>query len=404
MGWKVSNVLDQRLQFVNDYKTGDWNFSELCWEYGVSRQTGYKWLNRYEQQGLTGLQDQSRAPHHHPQAVNAQLIEWILAIKAKHPYWGARKIVAHLQRQSPEQKWPAVSTVGELLKQHGLTVGRKRRSVARAEEGPLAHAVAANRVWSIDFKGWFRTGDGQRCDPLTLIDNYSRYLLRCQAVPVESTACVKPIMEAAFREYGLPERIRSDNGPPFSTNGEAGLTALSVWWLKLGILPERIRPGRPQQNGRQERMHATLKQETASPPAGSVRQQQQRFDQFRREYNEERPHEALGQKPPACFYVCSSREYPKRLPALEYPSGWKVKRVQVGGKFCWSHSWRPFVSHALVNEYIGLEPIDDRHWRVWFAGWELGMVDAAMSRLYTKPEWQRKQAREAKRVSVGSTV
>jgi transposase InsO family protein len=228
MGWKVSNVIEQRMRFVNAYASGNGSMAELCREYGISRETGYKWVERYEQEGWQGLQDRSRAPHHHRQAVSAELTEWMLGIKAKHPYWGARKIVAHLQRQAPEQKWPAVSTTGELLKQHGLTVGRKRRGKARGGEGPLGQAGAANQVWSVDFKGWFRTGDGERCDPLTLTDNYSRYLLRCQAVPMESTVYVKPVMEAAFREYGLPERILSDNGPPFNSNGEAGLTALNV--------------------------------------------------------------------------------------------------------------------------------------------------------------------------------
>jgi len=399
MGWKVKDVQEQRFRFIEEYDREDVSLSALCQSYGISRPTAYKWIERYQEEGLGGLQDRSRAPHHPARAMAEGVKELILAVKAKHGYWGARKIVAHLEAHAPGQDWPAVSSVGELLKQHGLTVARKRRLRPERTHQPLAHADEVHRVWSVDFKGWFRTGDGQRCDPLTLTDNYSRYLLRCQALRAETTVQVKPVMEAAFREYGLPERIRSDNGAPFASQGGSGLTALSVWWIRLGIVPERITPGCPQQNGRHERMHLTLQQQTADPPAATRRRQQQRFDAFRQEYNQQRPHEALQQKPPAQFFRASSRPYPARLPQIEYPSGWQVRRVCSGGKF--RHAGQlPFVSHALVGEVIGLEPMEDGYWRTWFGGYPLGVLDTTHARILTASEWQRLLARKARQTEV----
>jgi hypothetical protein len=240
----------------------------------------------------------------------------------------------------------------------------------------LAHATEANRVWCADFKGWFRSGDGDRIDPLTISDAYSRYLLRCQAVRAADFGHSKPIFEAAFREYGLPDRIRTDNGAPFGSNGESGLTGLAVWWIKLGITPERIQPGKPQQNGRHERMHRTLKQATARPPASNRRAQQRRFDEFRREYNEQRPHEALGQITPASCYVPSARAYPPRVAEIDYPEDWQVRRVSGGGQMRW-HSKSVFVAHALKGEAVGLEPMGDGHWRVWFSFYDIGILDEA---------------------------
>jgi transposase InsO family protein len=399
MGWKVSNVWEERFRFVEEQRSERGSIAELCRVYGITRPTAYKWLARYEEEGIQRLQDRSRAPHHPAHALEESVKSWILGVKAKHPFWGARKIVAYLKAQSPKQKWPAVSSVGELLKQYGLTVARKRRRRGEAARLPLAHADGANRVWSVDFKGWFRTADGKRCEPFTLTDNYSRFLLRCQALPEQTTVQIKPVMEAAFREYGLPERIRSDNGAPFGSNGETGLTALSVWWIRLGILPERIEPGQPQQNGRPERMHLTLKQETTIPPAATLRAQQRRFDRFLQEYNCERPHEALGQKPPAQFYAASPRPYPTRLPELEYPSDWQTRRVCSGGKFHGGGKGLAFISHALVGERIGLQSIDDRYVRLWFGAYELGVLDKAPNSIYSPVQWQRWLVRQAKRVS-----
>ena len=397
MGWKVRKVVEERFRFVEDYNAEDWTVAELCRHYGISRSTAYKWLERYQAEGLAGLQDRSRAPLHHPNALSAEVQQLLLAVKSKHSYWGARKLLAHLAAQAPGQHWPAQSTVGEFLKQQGLTVARRKRPHSPASTQPLAQADAPNRIWSIDFKGWFRTGDGQICYPLTVTDNYSRMLLRCQVLRAESTVLVQPVLAAAFREYGLPERIRSDNGTPFGSNGHSGLSALAVWWLKLGIVPERIQPGCPQQNGRHERMHLTLKHETAKPPQPTLRLQQRRFDAFRQEYNQQRPHEALGQTPPGAHYEPSPRPYPSRVPQTHYNPLWRTCPISAGGKFRLNSAQMIFVSHALEGERIGLEPLDERFSRAWFQGYELGIVDHAEGRLYNPQSWQQRKTREARR-------
>lgn len=368
--------MEERFRFVEEWNSGDWSLSELCRFYGVTRGTGYKWIARYEAGGLEALRDRSRAPHAHPNAVSAEMEELVISIREKHPSWGAPKIRAKLEDRNGGPRIPAESTIGAILKRSGLTVARKRRRSSRRATQPLAEGGAPNTVWCADFKGWFRTEDGTRIDPLTISDAYSRFLFRCQAVKAADYLHSKPVFEASFREYGLPERMRTDNGPPFGSNGESGLTGLSVWWIKLGILPEHIEPGRPQQNGRHERMHRTLKQETASPPCSNRRAQQERFDQFRREYNEERPHEALGQKTPASYYEPSPRVYPERLREVEYASDWQVRRVTEGGQIRWSGE-QVFVAHALKGETVGLEQIDEQHWRVWFSFYEIGILDAA---------------------------
>jgi transposase InsO family protein len=289
-----------------------------------------------------------------------------------------------LRLEHPELKLPAESTIGAILHRNGLTVARKRRRGSRPASQPLAEAGAANTIWCADFKGWFRTADGTRIDPLTISDAYSRYLLRCQAVAAADYLHSKPVFEAAFREYGLPERIRTDNGAPFGSNGESGLTGLSVWFIKLGITPEHIQPGKPQQNGRHERMHRTLKQETASPPAGSRRAKQERFDRFREEYNQERPHQALKQQTPASYYEISDRVYPGRLRAAEYPEGWQVRCVSPGGQMRWSGQY-VFVAHALEGERVGLEQIEESLWRVRFRSYEVGILDSKKLRI-RRPE------------------
>jgi transposase InsO family protein len=384
MPWKKDGVSEERFRFIEEWKSDDWSLAELCEQFGVTRKTGYKWLERYEAAGMEGLRDQSRAPHRHPNALTEATQERILKVRAEHPYWGARKIRAFLKRQEGADVIPAMSTIGNLLKTNGLTIPRKRRPRARPSQQPLAHATEANRVWCADFKGWFRSGNGDRIDPLTISDAYSRYLLRCQAVRAADLAHSQPIFEAAFREYGLPDRMRTDNGAPFGSNGESGLTGLSVWWIKLGIVPERIQPGKPQQNGRHERMHRTLKQATACPPARNRGAQQRRFDQFRWEYNEQRPHEALGQATPASCYAPSARPYPRRLAEVEYPEGWQVRRVSPGGQIRWRTEYI-FVAHALQGEVVGIEPVEDGRWRVWFSFYDIGILDAARLRI-RRPE------------------
>jgi transposase InsO family protein len=366
--------MEERFKFLQECQSQDWSLAELCRRYEVSRKTGYKWLKRYEEQGLDGLRDQSRAPHHHPNQVLVEVEDAVLELRRQYPLWGPEKLQARLQRVAPEIIWPAPSTIGELLKRRGLTVPRKRHRKAGPSLNPLSHAAGANQVWCVDFKGWFRCGDGSRCDPLTITDAYSRYLLRCQVVKGIDERSVRDVMEAAFREYGLPDAMRNDNGEPFASTGVGGLSRLAVWWVKLGIRPERIPRGKPQHNGRHERMHRSLKAATARPPARSLRAQQQAFDEFREEYNQQRPHEALQMKTPAEFYRVSARPYPSRLAEPEYPSEWEIRRVRECGTMRWWSS-SVFVGRALTDESIGLEPLNDGIWRVWFFRYPLGLFD-----------------------------
>ena len=374
MSWKETSVVDERWQFIEECKCQEWSMAEVCRRFEISRKTGYKWLGRYESGGMEALQDGSHAPHENPRRVVEEVEEAIVKARGKHPHWGPVKLRAWLERTEPERQWPAPSTMGEILHRHGLAVPRKKRAKAAPNSEPLKHAAGANVVWCADYKGWFRCQDGSRCDPLTITDAYSRFLLRCQVARHPDQWYTKPLFEATFREYGLPERIRIDNGAPFATVGIGGLSELSVWWIKLGIRPERIEPGKPAQNGRHERMHRTLKQETAEPPRANLREQQKAFDEFRKEYNEERPHESLKGKTPGEWYQASVRPYRSRIHEVEYPVGFEVRRISGGGQMRWKCGY-VFVGRALRGERIGLEPIEEGRWRVWFSFYELGELD-----------------------------
>jgi|SRR5215472_1705736 len=375
MPWKESSVLDQRLEFVLEYNRNLVTMAELCREHEISRQTGYKWVERHQQEGRRGLEDLSRAPQRHPNQISAKIAERILDLRREHPLWGPRKLQAYLCQRYSRTVWPAASTIGELLHRQGLTIPRRLRRKTPPYTQPFASADQPNRVWCADFKGWFRTGDGKRIDPLTLSDACSRYLLRCQVVEKTNTEQLLGIYEAAFREYGLPGTIRNDNGAPFASRAIAGISRLSLYLMKLGIVPERIEPGHPEQNGRHERMHRTLKAETANPPAANGRAQQRCFDRFRREYNEERPHEALQQRTPSSCYTASTRPYPARVKEPEYGNGMHVRGVGKRGAFKWKNQ-RVFISETLSGESIGLEPIDDRYFKVYFAVFPLARFDS----------------------------
>jgi transposase InsO family protein len=304
--------MDQRVAFVADWLRAEWTMTELAERYQISRKTAYKWLDRYEADPMHGLADRSRAPRTPGRAMGDEVRKAVLRLRRAHPRWGPKKLRAILTTRAPHGAWPAPSTMGDLLRREGLSQPRRRvRSVMPLTQ-PLAAATAPNAVWTTDFKGWFRTSDGTRCDPLTIADACSRFVLCCRIVP-PSERGVRPWFERTFREYGLPWAMRSDNGSPFATTGAGRLSHLAVWWLKLGIQLDRIDPGHPEQNGRHERFHLTLQQDTTTPPAATARQQQRRFDRMRREFNTERPHEALGQQPPARVYVASPRPYPDRL-------------------------------------------------------------------------------------------
>ncbi len=375
MPWRHVDAKSERLQFVRDARQRLVTFTELCALYGISRVTGYKWLERAEHSGLDFLQELSRRPHSCPHATPAELQARLLEARRRHPTWGPRKLLALVHRQDRRHgtafAWPARSTVAELLRRNGLTAPRRRRP-ARGHLGrPLTPMSAPNVIWTVDYKGQFRLGDNRYCFPLTVQDGFSRYLLGCRGLTGTTTVECRPVFQRLFQEYGLPEIIRSDNGVPFATGALARLSQLSVWWIRLGIYPETIEPAHPEQNGRHERMHRTLKRETTRPPAPTPRSQQQRFDLFREEYNTVRPHEALGDATPASLYTRSPRPYPNTPPPVEYPSHFEVRLVSANGGIKWERSWVN-VSHVLGGEYVGFEEIDDGEWNLYFGRMKLG--------------------------------
>jgi transposase InsO family protein len=367
--------MDEKLRFVFEYELGERSMTELCQRYEITRETGYVWLRRYRRAGAAGLIEHSRAAHRHGNQTPEDLEQMVLELRQAHMRWGPRKLKRVLERDAPGRVWPAASTIGALLKRQGLVVARKKRMRTAPYTEPLAHADGANRVWCADFKGWFRTADRQRIDPLTISDAHSRYLLRCQAVEKTDTARVQAIFEAAFREYGMPQAMRTDNGAPFASRAVAGLSRLAVWWIKLGIVPERIAAGHPEQNGRHERMHRTLKQETAQPPAANRREQQRTLDRFRQEYNQVRPHEALHMQTPAAVYQPSARTFPARVPEPEYPETMLVRSVRPHGHFRWK-KYDVFLSEVLWGERVGLLPEDDRWFTIYFAQLPLARFDS----------------------------
>ena len=374
MPWKVSGVVEKRQQFVAEYASGEWTMTDLCRAHGITRPTGYAVLRRYGRWGEAGLEEQSRAPVRHPNQTPPAIEAQVLALRRQHPRWGPRTLKHLLSDRAEDIAWPAASTIGAMLDREGLTRHRKKRRRVEACQQPFAPVTEPNDEWAGDFKGWFRTQDGERIDPLTISDSSSRYLLRCQAVDCSDSERVRAIFEAAFREYGMPRAIRTDNGAPFASRAIAGLSRLAVWWIKLGIVPQRIEAGHPEQNGRHERMHRTLQEATAEPAAANRRAQQRSFDEFRQEYNQVRPHQALGMQTPGAVYKSSPREYPARVPEPEYGNALKVRRVYPHGQFFWKDQ-QVFLSKVLAGERVGLLPIDDRYYRVYLAALPIARLD-----------------------------
>ena len=366
--------MNERLKFVAAVLEGEESFSELCERFGISRKQGYKWRNRYEAGGTDALTDRSRAPLSHPHAVPASIANLIVEARRRHPRWGPRKLLVILQRSYPTIEFPVASTVGKILKKRGLIGKRRRRHRSAPYPDRLGGYVGPNSIWCADFKGHFPVA-GERCHPLTIMDGFSRYLLCCKSLNSPLFEPTRRTFERVFREFGLPNAIRTDNGPPFSSLAPAGLSRLAVWWIRLGIRPERIMPGRPDQNGRHERMHLTLKAETARPPRSSFAAQQRAFDSFRREYNHVRPHESLGNATPASLYSGSPRPFPSKLPELEYPAHMRVHHVQHNGVIS-VDGVQFYLSNAVDEEYVGLEPVGDGCWKVYFGTVELGVLDA----------------------------
>jgi transposase InsO family protein len=388
MPWKETVVLEERMRFVLACLESLDSMAVLCRRFGISRRHGYKWLERYERLGPAGLTDQSRRPLSHPQQVPQEVNGQILACRRAHPTWGPRKLRTVLQQQDGNIQWPAPSTIGDLLRRSGLSVGLTPRPRSTPSADPLGEALAANRIWCADFKGHFCTGDGRRCDPLTVTDAYSRYLLRCTSVAKMDYGHVRSLFEATFRRYGLPEAIRTDNGQPFASVGLAGLSRLSIWWVRLGINLQRIAPGCPQQNGKHERMHRTLKAETATPAAPTLAKQQRKFDAWVKEFNFERPHEALAMATPASYYQKSPRAYPERLAELEYGSDYQTRKVDAAGYVRWKVA-KVFVSNTLWGQVLGLRQVCDRYHQVKFGPIDLGLLDERNGRLLSASERRR---------------
>jgi len=380
MPWMESTTMDAKVAFILDWKSGKYLVSDLCAQYGISRKTGYKWINRFMDGGPDGLFERSHAPCESPHRTPVEVEQAIVDLRVVHPSWGAKKLIWNLERRRPELELPARSTVNEILKRNDLVLSKRRPRAVGHPGRPSVVVSKPNDSWSVDFKGQFRTGDGQYLYPLTVTDNHSRYLLDIQGMLGPQLEPTQAALKRLFKEHGLPSRLRSDNGSPFAAYSLGRLSRLSVWLLKLGVLPELIEPGRPQQNGRHERMHRTLKDETTKPPSANARAQQRRFNQFRHEFNNDRPHEALDGLVPADVYKDSSRTMPSKLLAPEYPDRYSVRYVSANGGIRWKNRWVN-VSSVLIGEYVGLEEIDDGQWDVYFANYRLGRLHEKFMRI-----------------------
>jgi transposase InsO family protein len=390
--WNTATPMSLRHEFVRVAYQGRHPITELCLAFGISEKTGHKWLARFASEGVAGLADRSHAPHTRPHQLAPPLVTGILALRATHPTWGPRKLRAALVATQPDLPWPATSTIGALLKRRGLVRRARRPGGGPARwaplDQPLTVAHAPNDVWTTDFKGEFRLRSGPYCYPLTVLDAHSRFLLGCTALNSTATTPAQVVFTRLFQTYGVPRVIRSDNGVPFASPlALSRLSTLAVWWIRLGIRPERIAPGAPQQNGAHERLHKTLKAETTKPPALTAVEQQTRFNHFRREYNNERPHEAVDLRPPASRYHPSPRRFPRRLPPLEYPPTAEIRRVTAGGTIKW-HSMNVWLTAVLAGQDVALEPTTSEAWRISFGSLVLGTLNANERRFTPESYWK----------------
>ncbi len=376
MPWKATTPMSERLKFVLQILEHGERVSDMCKAYGISRKTGHKYLKAYKESGPEALYDLTRAPDSIPHRTSKATTALLVKARKSHPTWGPKKICAWLKAKHEGIELPCPSTIGEILKREGLVQPRKRRRHSTpASSGPLTIPTKPNEVWAVDFKGQFRLGSGHLCYPLTITDVFSRYLVACVGLEGVEWAPAKQVFTDVFKEFGLPEVIRSDNGTPFASPGLAGLSRLSTWWHVLGVRAERTKRGAPQENGQHERMHRTLKAETTRPAGANLLQQQERFDRFRQEFNLERPHEGIGLKTPASIYATSTRRYPAKLPTLAYPLHDVVRRVAANGEIrMWGQ--RVFVSESLAGHPVGLRELEDGRWLLSFDDLDLGTVDA----------------------------
>jgi transposase InsO family protein len=381
MPWSETTPVRERFLFVADVREDLFSVAELCQRYGISRKTGYKWLERFESEGPGGLEDRSRAPVSSPYRTPGEIADRVIEFRRRHPSWGPKKLISRLHHLHPRIDWPAASTAGDLLKRAGLVPARRRvRRLPEPGRTPLTLPEHPNDLWAADFKGQFRTRDTVYCYPLTVSDALTRYVLEVRALESIDSGPVHKNFQRLFREYGLPAAIRTDNGTPFASPGLGHLSRLSIWWTRLGIRVQRIAPAHPEQNGSHERMHKTLKAETARPPQANAKSQQQRFDAFRSEYNRQRPHEALGQKTPASLYQPSPRPYPKQLPQPEYPGHFEVRRVSSHGSIRFRGK-RLFLSNPLAGQLVALEEIDNDLFSLFFGPLLLARFDSSTGRL-----------------------
>lgn len=375
MPFKETCPVEERIAMLRDYDTGAFSVVELAARYGVSRDTFYLWKQRRESGDPEWFRARSHAVQSCPHAIDADLVDAILAIRDRFRF-GPKKIRPRLAAQFPGRAIPAASTIGDILKRHGRIVERRRRARPVDRGSEIVGATAPNEEWSIDFKGWFRSKCGTRCDPLTIADTATRYLIDVR-ITEPTWAGVRGALEDVFDTHGLPGAIRSDNGAPFGSCGAGGLSSLSVWWLRLGIEPRYIPPASPQHNGRHERMHRTLKEATSRPPAATPQAQQARFDAFRTIYNTERPHEALGQTPPGDHWSASQRPWQGAEREPWYDAHHEVRRVRRSGEIKW-RGGRVFIGEALARETVGLRELPDGSYHVSFFDRELGLIDPAM--------------------------
>lgn len=396
MPFKETCALEERIAMFRDYDTGAFSVSEVATRHGVSRETFYVWHRRRESGDPRWFEERSRAPALCPHTTSVVAADAIIAARRRFPHFGPKKIKAWLADKQPRIDWPAASTIGDILKRAGLVETRRRWRPAVAQ-GEIVHpARAPNEEWAIDFKGWFRTRDGMRCDPLTVTDAASRYLLQVRIVD-QTYVDVRRALECLFNEVGLPDAMRSDNGTPFGSTGAGGLSALSVWLMKLGIEPRHIPPSSPQHNGRHERMHRTLKAQTTRPAAATACEQQGRFDRFRQHYNEDRPHEALEQTPPARHWRPSARRYPERIADAWYDADHEVRRVRRQGDIKWRGE-HVFIGEALSGEMVGLADQGNGRTIVRFCGRDLGTIDTTFRLLrFAPPRARLRSAAETER-------
>lgn len=371
MAWKEVLPMEQRTKFIFDVLRGMEFITQLCRNYEISTKTGYKWINRYKKYGLDGLKERSSRPHNSPNATGWVWRQRIIEEKMKHLAWGPKKIMAILIKDLPG-KAPSLSTVGNILMRAGLVKKTKRRTKAVRINTTLTVAKYPNHVWAADYKGWFRTKDGVRCEPLTISDHHSRNIIAVIALPSQRYEGTREAFEAVFKRYGLPDIIRCDNGGPFASKGVGRLSRLSVWWIELGIEPQFIEPGHPEQNGIHERMHLTLKYEATRPPSANLKAQQRRFDEWRKEFNEQRPHEALGMRTPCEKYVKSIKTLKKALKyKFEYPLDYETRMVRSNGEIKWGGKKR-FIGEAFKGSLIGLKKMEKGLYRVFLHNFQLG--------------------------------